>query len=89
MSITVEKKQDIIGKYRQHKNDTGSVEVQIALITERIKDMTEHFKRHPKDFNSRRGLLKLVGKRSAFLKYLTRYYPSKYQDVIKKLGIRK
>lgn len=83
------KKQEIIEQYRQHKNDTGSVEVQIALLSERINHLTGHFKSHPKDTNSRRGLLKMVGKRSAFLKYLARHNPRKYQDVIKKLGIRK
>ncbi|HMD54946.1 MAG TPA: 30S ribosomal protein S15 [Phycisphaerae bacterium] len=74
---------------RIHEKDTGSAEVQIALLTERINELTEHFKTHKKDFSSRRGLLKMVGKRSSLLKYLTRTDPQRYQAIITRLGLRK
>lgn len=89
MVLLAEKKQDLIGKFQINKKDTGSAPVQIALLTERINYLTEHFKVHPKDTNSRRGLLKIVGHRSALLKYLAKYDPKQYQEVIQKLGIRK
>jgi small subunit ribosomal protein S15 len=87
--ITEEKKRQIITDTRTHEKDTGSAEVQIALLTERINDLTGHLKTHRKDFSSRRGLLKMVGKRSSLLKYLTRTDPQRYQAIITRLGLRK
>ena len=87
--ITEEKKRQIITDTRTHEKDTGSAEVQSALLTERINDLTGHLKTHKKDFSSRRGLLKMVGKRSSLLKYLTRTDPQRYQAIITRLGLRK
>ena len=87
--ITEEKKRQIITDTRTHEKDTGSAEVQIALLTERINDLTGHLKTHKKDFSSRRGLLKMVGKRSSLLKHLTRTDPQRYQAIITRLGLRK
>lgn len=84
-----EKKQELIKQYGQKDGDTGSTEVQVALLTERIKHLTEHFKIHKKDHHSRRGLLKLVGQRRRLLRYLKNNNISRYRDVIKSLGIRK
>ncbi|NLA26223.1 MAG: 30S ribosomal protein S15 [Firmicutes bacterium] len=84
-----DKKQEIIGNYRIHDTDTGSPEVQIALLTERINTLTEHLKKHKKDFNSQRGLLKMVGRRRGLLNYLRKNYPQRYQDVVSSLGLRK
>ncbi|MEW5726126.1 MAG: 30S ribosomal protein S15 [Thermodesulfobacteriota bacterium] len=89
MSITPERKRDLIGDYRKHDSDTGSPEVQIALLTERISNLTEHFKIHKKDHHSRRGLLKLVGQRRRLLNYLKRKDIDRYRDLIGRLGIRK
>ncbi len=89
MTITVERKQQLMGEYRQHEKDTGSPEVQIALLTHRITDLTEHLKTHKKDHASRRGLLKMVGRRSRLLKYLTAVDRQRYQRVIASLGLRK
>lgn len=89
MPLTVEKKQEILGNHRRHDGDTGSAEVQIALLTERIATLTEHLKTHKKDHSSRRGLLKMVGKRSALLKYLARTNRERYLETIQKLGLRK
>ena len=89
MSLAKEKKQEVIGVYKKHDNDTGSPEVQIALLTERINTLTEHFKTHKKDHHSRRGLLKLVGQRRRQLDYLKSKDINRYRDVITKLGIRK
>jgi small subunit ribosomal protein S15 len=83
------RKKDIIEKYRKHEVDTGSPEVQIALLTERIQHLTEHFKVHAKDHHSRRGLLKLVGKRRRLLDYLKDKQIERYREVIQQLGIRK
>lgn len=83
------RKKDIIEKYRKHEVDTGSPEVQIALLTERIQHLTEHFKVHAKDHHSRRGLLKLVGKRRRLLDYLKDKQIERYREVIQRLGIRK
>jgi len=82
-------KQQIIEKYKIHEKDTGSPEVQIALLTERINHLTEHFKVHAKDFHSRRGLLKLVGQRRRLLDYLKRKDLNRYREIIKELGIRR
>jgi len=89
MPLTADKKQEIIGGHRRHTGDTGSAEVQIALLTERISTLTEHLKTHQKDHSSRRGLLKMVGKRSALLKYLARDNRERYLETIQKLGLRK
>lgn len=89
MGIAGTRKKEIIGSYRLHETDTGSAEVQIALLTERINHLTEHLKVHRKDFASRRGLLQMVGRRSALLKYLTKVDPKRYEALIQKLGIRK
>ncbi len=89
MSLTKENKGNIITQYRTHASDTGSPEVQIALLSERISYLTEHFKTHIKDHQSRRGLLKIVGKRRRLLDYLRTHDVDRYKDVISKLGIRK
>lgn len=89
MSIAAEKKTQIVSDYKTHAKDTGSPEVQIAILTERINELTEHFKTHKKDHASRRGLLKLVGKRNSLLKYLTRVDRARYQKLIQRLGLRK
>jgi len=82
-------KQEIIAQYRVHESDTGSPEVQIALLTQRINHLTEHLKTHRKDHASRRGLLKMVGRRASLLKYLAEQDRRRYQAVIERLGIRK
>ncbi|MEN6333641.1 MAG: 30S ribosomal protein S15 [Phycisphaerales bacterium] len=87
--LTQEEKGSIIGDYKAHEGDTGSPEVQIALLTRRINDLTEHLKEHPKDHSSRRGLLKMVGTRSALLKYVRDRDLKRYQTVIARLGLRK
>jgi small subunit ribosomal protein S15 len=87
--LTKEDKGSIIGGFESHEGDTGSPEVQIALLTKRINDLTEHFKTHPKDHSSRRGLLKMVGNRSALLKYIRGKDLKRYQAVISRLGLRK
>ena len=89
MAIAKEKKQDIVGAFRRDEQDTGSPEVQVALLTARINDLTDHFKTHAKDHASRRGLLMMVSKRSGLLKYLRLHDRKKYLDVINRLGIRK
>jgi small subunit ribosomal protein S15 len=89
MSVTDERKLEIIQEYQTHEGDTGSPEVQVALLTERIRQLTEHLKVHKKDHTSRRGLLMLVGRRSALLKYLTRKDRARYQTLIKRLGLRR
>jgi len=89
MSLTKESKGTIITQHRIHASDTGSPEVQIAILSERITYLTEHFKTHTKDHGSRRGLLKIVGKRRRLLDYLRRYNVDRYKEVIGKLGIRK
>ncbi|MBN1804969.1 MAG: 30S ribosomal protein S15 [Sedimentisphaerales bacterium] len=87
--LAKEKKQKIIGDFEIHEGDTGSPEVQIALLTERINELTEHLKSHKKDHASRRGLLKLVGTRSALLKYVSQKDPERYREIISRLGLRK
>jgi small subunit ribosomal protein S15 len=89
MSLTKENKGNIINTYRIHPSDTGSPEVQIALLSERISYLTEHLKTHKKDHSSRRGLLKIVGKRRRLIDYLRTYNEDRYREVISKLGIRK
>ena len=87
--LTNARKTELIGNYRTHDSDTGSPEVQIALLSERINYLTEHFKTHVKDHHSRRGLLKLVQQRRRLLDYLKRKDIDRYAELIKKLGIRK
>ena len=89
MSTTREQKSSLINEYRVHDTDTGSPEVQIALLSNRITYLTEHFKTHAKDHHSRRGLLKLVGQRRRLLDYLKSKDSARYADLIKRLGIRK
>jgi small subunit ribosomal protein S15 len=87
--LTPEYKKDIVDQFKLHQNDTGSPEVQIALLSKRIGYLTDHFKIHKKDHHSRRGLLKLVGQRRRLLNYLKRIDVARYQNIIKELGIRK
>ena len=89
MSIEPAKTQEILQKYRRHDKDTGSPEVQIALLTERIVNLTEHFKTHKKDHHSRRGLLHLVSLRRRLLNYLKREDPDRYKKLLEQLGLRK
>lgn len=84
-----QEKQKIVGQYETHPGDTGSAEVQIALLTRRINDLTEHLKTHSKDHSSRRGLLKMVGNRSALLKYVNSKDTARYRAIISRLGLRK
>jgi len=89
MSITPDKKQEVIGEYRTHEGDTGSPDVQVAILTERIRHLTEHLKTHRKDHASRRGLLMMVGQRARLLRYLKKKDWSRYTNLIKRLGIRR
>lgn len=84
-----EEKRNLIDNFRIHDSDTGSPEVQIALLTERINNLTEHLKNHKKDHHSQRGLLKMVGKRRGLLNYLRNNAPDRYQAILSKLGLRK
>jgi small subunit ribosomal protein S15 len=89
MSITAEEKSKILADHKIHEKDTGSPEVQIALLTRQITELTEHLRTHKKDHSSRRGLLKMVSRRNSLLKYLTREDRTRYQAIIGKLGLRK
>ncbi|MEW6253131.1 MAG: 30S ribosomal protein S15 [Planctomycetota bacterium] len=89
MALTSQQKAELLGRHRRHDQDSGSAEVQIALLTQRIAQLTEHLKLHKKDHSSRRGLLKMVGKRSSLLKYLARENRERYLATIGKLGLRK
>ena len=89
MAFIKDRKTDIIGNYKTHEGDIGSPEVQVALLSERISYLTEHFKTHAKDHHSRRGLLKLVGQRRRLLDYLKRKDTDRYAELIRRLGIRK
>ena len=89
MTLTKESKSQLVVNYQKHKTDTGSPEVQIALLTARITELTEHFKVHKKDHHSRRGLLKLVGRRRRLLDYLKKKNVNRYKETIERLGIRK
>ena len=89
MSITLERKQELVKEYARSEGDTGSPEVQIALLSARIKNLTDHLATHPKDFHSRRGLLVMVGQRRSQLDYLKRKEPSRYETVIERLGLRR
>ena len=87
--MTKERKEEIINTYKRDENDTGSPEVQIALLTERISNLTEHLKSHKKDNHSRRGLYKMVGARRSLLNYLAKKDVQRYRDIVEKLGLRK
>lgn len=87
--IPRDRKTELISGFKRHEGDTGCPEVQVALLTERITHLTEHLKAHRKDHASRRGLLKMVGRRSALLKYLTRKDRSRYQELVERLGLRR
>ena len=89
MALTKETKTSIIEKYQLDKNDTGSIEVQVALLTERINDLNEHLKVHKHDYHSNRGLLKMVGQRKSLLNYLAKNDVQRYRALVKKLGLRK
>jgi small subunit ribosomal protein S15 len=87
--LTKERKQELIGTFHVHESDTGSPEVQVAILTERIKQLSEHLREHKHDFHTRRGLLKLVGQRRRQLAYLSRKDAERYRTVIAKLGLRR
>ena len=89
MAITKEKKDEVIGDFRKNDSDTGSPEVQIAILTTRINNLTEHMRSHKKDFSTRRGLLGMVSRRRRLLDYLRKINPDRYLDIIEKLNIRK
>jgi small subunit ribosomal protein S15 len=89
MPVPIERKRSLIDDYRLHPTDTGSPEVQIALLTERITSLTEHFKTHVKDHHSRRGLLKLIGQRRGLIEYLKQKDAERYRLILEKLGIRR
>ncbi len=89
MVMTLEAKTEIIGKHRVHEKDTGSPEVQIAILTNRITELTDHLRSNKKDHAARRGLLKMVGRRASLLKYLTRNDRDRYRSIIASLGLRK
>ena len=89
MAFSKDRKTEVIGSYKTHDSDTGSPEVQVALLSERINYLTEHFKTHAKDHHSRRGLLKLVGQRRRLLDYLKGKDSERYSELIRRLGIRK
>jgi small subunit ribosomal protein S15 len=89
MPLTKDKKEEVIKTFGANEKDTGRTEVQVALITKRVEELTEHFKRHPKDNNSRRGLLKLVGQRRRLLSYLRKTDLAKYREIIERLSLRK
>lgn len=89
MSITAERKQELVTEYAQGAGDTGSPEVQVAILTERIRNLTEHLKIHKKDFHSRRGLLMMVGQRRQLLDYLKRKEVRRYEKLVERLGLRR
>jgi small subunit ribosomal protein S15 len=89
MALTQERKNEIIGEYKTHANDTGSPEVQIAVLTEQINTLNDHLRTHKKDHHSRRGLLKMVGKRRNLLNYLRNKDVTRYRELINKLGLRR
>ncbi|MFC1703696.1 30S ribosomal protein S15 [Candidatus Omnitrophota bacterium] len=89
MALVKEKKQELIEKFKVHAKDTGSAAVQIAMLTERINSLSGHFKMHKQDFNSRRGLLRMVGKRRRLLTYLKKEDTHKYEELLEKLNLRK
>ncbi|MFO1152390.1 MAG: 30S ribosomal protein S15 [Rhodospirillales bacterium] len=89
MSITAERKQEVIGEFATRDGDTGSPEVQVAILSERIRNLTEHLKTHRKDFHSRRGLLMMVGQRRRLLDYLKKKQTGRYEQLVERLGLRR
>ena len=89
MSITAERKQELINEFQSTQGDTGSPEVQVAILTERISNLTEHMKTHKRDFHSRRGLLMMVGQRRRLLDYLKKKDNARYEELVRRLGIRR
>lgn len=89
MAITADRKSEIIKEYGTKEGDTGSPEVQVAVLTEHIRNLTEHLKVHKKDFGTRRGLLAMVGRRSRLLRYLRSKSPERYKEIVSKLGLRR
>jgi small subunit ribosomal protein S15 len=89
MTVTTERKQEIVKEFRKHENDSGSADVQIAMLTARINSMTEHMRSATRDYSSRRGLLKMVSKRRSLLDYVRKHEPQRYLDLITRLNIRK
>ena len=89
MSITAERKQELVNEFKKNPEDTGSAEVQVAILTERIRNLTEHMQTHKKDFHSRRGLLVMVGKRRRLLDYVKRRDVARYESLIQQLGLRR
>lgn len=89
MALTIKKKQKVVEKYKLHTTDTGSSEVQIALLSEKIKELSDHLKKHKKDTHSRKGLLKMVADRRALLDYLKKEDEKRYKSIIKKLGLKR
>ena len=89
MALTKARKESIVSEFARSKNDTGSVEVQVALLTERINKLTEHMKEHTHDYHTNRGLLQMVGKRKSLLEYLKNEDVQRYRDIVSKLGLRK
>ncbi|MGB3296065.1 MAG: 30S ribosomal protein S15 [Phormidesmis sp.] len=89
MALLQERKQEIISKHQVHETDTGSVDVQIAMLTDRINSLSQHLRTNKKDYSSRRGLLKMIGQRKRLLAYLIKQDPERYRELIKKLGIRR
>lgn len=89
MSITAERKQELITQFGTKDGDTGSPEVQVAVLTERIKNLTDHLNQHKKDFHTRRGLISMVGKRRSLLDYLRRKEVARYENIVKELGLRR
>lgn len=89
MGLLAERKKEIIDAHRVHREDTGSPEVQVAMLTDRVNQLTEHLRSHPKDFHSRRGLLMIVGKRRRLLQYVNRESQERYRNLIEKLGLRR
>jgi small subunit ribosomal protein S15 len=88
MPLAVQAKKQVISEYRTHKNDVGSTEVQVALLSRRIAELTEHLKQHNKDFSSRRGMLKMVNRRRRLLRYLRGESPERYRNLVQSLGLR-
>lgn len=89
MPLTQDRKQELISTYQVHETDTGSPEVQVAMLSDRINQLTEHLRTHPKDFSSRRGLLKLIGRRKQLLAYLSQNETDRYRGIIERLGLRR
>lgn len=89
MSVSAERRQELVKEYQRGETDTGSAEVQVALLSERIRNLTEHLQTHKKDFHSRRGLLVMVGQRRRLLDYLKRLNVSRYESLIQRLGLRR